>query len=358
MRTLAAALSLTLALCPAAAQWTQIPSLGNGECYAIISSNDTLWAGMDNAVHISTDGGVRWTALVMLALLIANAGVTVSEFVGIAAATELFGVYRFISVPLAAIIAEQVQLPVALINDVRAITLGEWTFGAGRGADTVACLAIGTGIGGGVIVNGQFHLGIGGTAGEFGHHVVEADGFPCGCGGKGCLELYASGPAIAAMGVKEVMHGHTTRIGELVKNIKDAGLIAGVAGHELRTPKTVEAAGVAPDFYVKTLHNTNYWSRRQLAQKKEVIDNYGIDNYWCRDPKETIGFMSELNRPWIAYKVLAAGAILPRSGFRYAFENGADFALVGMFDFQVAEDVAVVNEVLSSKLDRDRAWMA
>ena len=123
---------------------------------------------------------------------------------------------RWLDVPLQSIVEQQVQLPVALINDVRAITLGEWTFGAGRGADTLVCLAIGTGIGGGVVVNGQFHLGIGGTAGEFGHHVVEVDGLPCGCGGKGCLELYASGPAIAAMGVKEVMHGHTTRIGELV----------------------------------------------------------------------------------------------------------------------------------------------
>jgi glucokinase len=125
---------------------------------------------------------------------------------------------KWLNVPLHAIIEEQVQLPVALINDVRAITLGEWTFGAGRGAETVVCLAIGTGIGGGVVVNGQFHLGIGGTAGEFGHHVVEVDGLPCGCGGRGCLELYASGPAIAAMGVKEVMHGHTTRIGELVNH--------------------------------------------------------------------------------------------------------------------------------------------
>jgi glucokinase len=125
---------------------------------------------------------------------------------------------KWLNVPLQAIIEEQVQLPVALINDVRAITLGEWTFGAGRGAETVVCLAIGTGIGGGVVVNGQFHLGIGGTAGEFGHHVVEVDGLPCGCGGRGCLELYASGPAIAAMGVKEVMHGHTTRIGELVNH--------------------------------------------------------------------------------------------------------------------------------------------
>jgi glucokinase len=120
------------------------------------------------------------------------------------------------NVPLQSIVEEEVELPVALINDVRAITLGEWTFGAGRGVETVVCLAIGTGIGGGVVVNGQFHLGIGGTAGEFGHHVVEVDGLPCGCGGKGCLELYASGPAIAAMGVKEVMHGHTTRISELV----------------------------------------------------------------------------------------------------------------------------------------------
>lgn len=125
---------------------------------------------------------------------------------------------KWLNVPLQAIIQERVRLPVALINDVRALTLGEWIFGAGRGAETAVCLAIGTGIGGGVIVNGQFHLGIGGTAGEFGHHVVEIDGLPCGCGGKGCLELYASGPAIAAMGVKEVMHGHTTRIGELANH--------------------------------------------------------------------------------------------------------------------------------------------
>lgn len=125
---------------------------------------------------------------------------------------------QWLDVPLKAILEQEVRLPVALINDVRAITLGEWMFGAGRGADTLVCLAIGTGIGGGVVVNGQFHLGIGGTAGEFGHQVVEVDGLPCGCGGKGCLELYASGPAIAAMGAKEVMHGHTTRIAELVNH--------------------------------------------------------------------------------------------------------------------------------------------
>ena len=127
--------------------------------------------------------------------------------------TNLPGQWR--SVPLSSIVQERTGLPVTLINDVRALTLSEWVFGAGRGADNLACFAIGTGIGGGLVLNGQFYLGLGGTAGEFGHQVVEVNGLPCGCGGRGCLELYASGPAIAAMGVKEFLHGHTTRIGEL-----------------------------------------------------------------------------------------------------------------------------------------------
>lgn len=152
--------------------------------------------------------------------------------------------------------------------------------------------------------------------------------------------------------------GRVQLIGRVIDLIKKHGLIAGVAGHELRTPRLVEEAGLDPDFYVKTLHHQNYWSKQQPDQDRDVIDNYAIDNYWCKDPEETIGFMSEVERPWIAYKVLAAGAIHPRSGFRYAFENGADFAAVGMFDFQIAEDVAIANEILEGPLNRDREWLA
>ena len=92
--------------------------------------------------------------------------------------------------------------------------------------------------------------------------------------------------------------------------------------------RTAETADVEPDFYVKTLHDRNYWSKQQPGQDRDVIDNYGIDNYWCQEPDKVIGFMSQVTRPWIAYKVLAAGAIHSNEGFKYAFQNGADFALV------------------------------
>jgi len=117
-------------------------------------------------------------------------------------------------VPLADTITHLTGLQTALLNDVRSITNGEWRFGAGRGVDTVAVFAIGTGIGGGLVINGQLHLGIGGTGGELGHTTIDFNGPRCGCGNYGCVEAYASGPAIAAMGMKAVSQGLTTQIGE------------------------------------------------------------------------------------------------------------------------------------------------
>lgn len=153
-----------------------------------------------------------------------------------------------------------------------------------------------------------------------------------------------------------IREGDVKLVGELLAYIKEQGMIAGVAGHELRTVQAVEKAGYAPDFYMKTLHDTNYWSKRRPDQMKEVIDNYSIDNYWCMDPKETIAYMSELKRPWIAYKVLAAGAMHPKAGFQFAFANGADFAAVGMFDFQIAENTAIAHDVVAATQNRDREW--
>jgi glucokinase len=119
------------------------------------------------------------------------------------------------NVPLAEKLSGATKLPVRIINDARAMTLGEWRFGAGQGVDTVACYTLGTGIGGGLVISGKLHLGIGGAAGELGHVIVDLYGPKCGCGSNGCIEAFASGPAIAAMGMKAVVQGLTTRIAEL-----------------------------------------------------------------------------------------------------------------------------------------------
>jgi len=120
------------------------------------------------------------------------------------------------NVPLCKILSSSLGLPVHIINDVRSITMGEWKFGAGKGTASMICLAIGTGIGGGVVVNNQLLMGFNGTIGELGHTMIDSEGPQCGCGNRGCLEAYASGPAIAAMGIKSVIQGRTTLIGELV----------------------------------------------------------------------------------------------------------------------------------------------
>ena len=155
-------------------------------------------------------------------------------------------------------------------------------------------------------------------------------------------------------------------IGKTVELIRAEGLIAGVAGHSLQVPMACEKAGAGPDFYVKTFHHDNYWSATPDENRKDFnvdsssSDEHGKDhdNIWCINPEETAAFMKKVEKPWIAYKVLAAGAIPPLEGFKYAFENGADFVLAGMFDFQVAEDAITAKKILSSNLNRERPWFA
>jgi glucokinase len=94
-------------------------------------------------------------------------------------------------------VAEGLGVPVTLVNDVRALTLAEQRLGAGRGVRDLVCIALGTGVGGGVVIGGRLHLGLG-HAGEIGHTTVVPDGPLCGCGNRGCLDRVAGADAIAA----------------------------------------------------------------------------------------------------------------------------------------------------------------
>jgi glucokinase len=94
-------------------------------------------------------------------------------------------------------LAEALQIPVAVNNDARAITFGEWQYGAGRGVEDLVCLFVGTGIGGSVVAGGRLLEGCGNSAGELGHLTVVAGGRKCHCPNDGCLEAYAGGWAIA-----------------------------------------------------------------------------------------------------------------------------------------------------------------
>jgi glucokinase len=126
-------------------------------------------------------------------------------------------------IPVAEMLAARTSCPVFLLNDVRTATLGELTFGHGRSLDvqTMAFFAIGTGIGGGVAVDGKLRLGPVGAAGELGHQTILPDGPLCGCGNRGCLETLASGPALTAEGVRLLKSGLAPRLFDLVDG--DAG---------------------------------------------------------------------------------------------------------------------------------------
>lgn len=124
--------------------------------------------------------------------------------------------------PLRDLIANAVGLPATLDNDANCATYGEWWLGAGRNVDTLVGLTLGTGIGGGIVLGGKIFHGVSDAAAEIGHMTIDSTGRRCNCGNYGCLEAYASGPAIAARAVEGIEAGAESLLPGLVEGKLEA----------------------------------------------------------------------------------------------------------------------------------------
>jgi hypothetical protein len=174
----------------------------------------------------------------------------------------------------------------------------------------------------------------------------------------GVPALYVWGAA----GDTLVKAGEVRLIAKAVEFVKAHGIPAGVGGHSLLVPMACEKEKIPCDFYVKTFHSDEYPSATPKELRKDFMWLDGgkgfYDNMWCINAEETIQFMRTVTKPWVAFKILAAGAILPRQGFSYAFRNGADFIAVGMFDFQIKANCELARQLAAREKNRVRPWRA
>jgi len=161
---------------------------------------------------------------------------------------------------------------------------------------------------------------------------------------------------------------HIDRIGKLLEKIKSEGFTAGLGAHTIDSLIACQAAGIIPDYYMKTMHHDKYWSatprenRVPFEQDGPVSPDHDKyhQNIFDNFPDRTCEFVKNTTVPVMGFKVLAAGAIEPEDGFRWAFDNGADFICVGMFDFQIVNDVNICIDTLQKVKEsnsRQRAWM-
>jgi hypothetical protein len=147
--------------------------------------------------------------------------------------------------------------------------------------------------------------------------------------------------------------------------MKKYDIPVGICAHRLEPIVFCEKEGLKPDFYMKTLHHDRYWSAHPKAGRrfmemfeKESPDHAEYhDNMFCHDCEQTIEFMQDVKVPWIAFKVLAAGAIPTEEGLKFAFASGADFVCLGMFDFQVKQDVELTLKTIAESKSRKRPWI-
>lgn len=163
-----------------------------------------------------------------------------------------------------------------------------------------------------------------------------------------------------------VRDGKFEVIEKMLSRIREQGYTAGLASHTVDSLILCEEQGIIPDYYMKTMHHDQYWSAHPIENRvpfevdgKNYLDhNKFHNNIFCLFPDRTAEFVTRAKVPVMGFKVLAAGAIEPKDGFRWAFENGADIICVGMFDYQLVENVNTCIDILGDLPERKREWYA
>lgn len=181
--------------------------------------------------HLLKKGGVGLSRLDSIS--IASAGAIDSERGLVTSSPNLPGWHN---VPLRGMVRERFGVSTFLINDASAAALGEHRLGAGRGTENLIYITVSTGIGGGIIINGRLYLGTSGSAGEIGHMTIDVNGPECYCGNNGCLEVLASGRAIAREAIRRLGEGESSAL---------TGIVAGKI--DLITAREVSQAAEAGD---------------------------------------------------------------------------------------------------------------
>ena len=165
-------------------------------------------------------------------------------------------------VPVCKTLEARVDCPVYLLNDARCATLGEQIFGHGREVTSMAYFGLGTGVGGGVVLDGHLRLGPDGAASEIGHQTLVPDGPLCGCGNHGCLEALVSGPALTAEGIRLMLSGNAPKLQALVEGdltrVSPATMATAAADGEAAIDGVLQRAaewlGIAAANVVTTFH--------------------------------------------------------------------------------------------------------
>lgn len=152
-------------------------------------------------------------------------------------------------------------------------------------------------------------------------------------------------------------------IDEMLSHIRQQGYTAGLAAHSVESLIACADQGIIPDYYMKTMHHDQYWSAHprenripfEVDGKNHLDHNRFHNNMFCLFPERTVEFVSKATVPVMGFKVLAAGSIEPKDGFKWAFDNGADFICVGMFDFQIVNNVNIAMDCIQTTT-RSREW--